>query len=495
MQFWGRTKKAPMNPHSLISGFSLNKKRKNSIFLPRFLNFIAWVLFLFTFLTLFLPIQYSNSPSPIDSLVVMDGITHLMGMTITFFTAMIMTYSLRYMWGSKKINAFFLKCFFFMLSMLMLVASDHFMLFILFWGFSGLWMAKLIGHFAGFMEAGYSERYSRKFFFLSTLLLTGVFFLIYRDTGLTHLSTLDPGIRDVSKGKMITISILLLLAGMIRAGIYPFQGWLMSSMTAPTPASALMHAGFVNAGGFLIARFHPVFVHGETFWLLFLIGGVGALFGKFWKFVQTNIKRKLACSTVAQMGFMLLQCGLGYFSAALAHLVLHGSYKAYLFLSNGETIERQLPDKEVRYGFKVWHLPLILVNGVLGGLIFMYMTGKGWGLGTGTFLVFVVILSFVHAAQDILRSQIQKGLHILLFPPIMMGAVCIYSWIFIGISSFLKGNPISYSPMDLSAIHITIGCIYALVFIIIEFEWYKKSERAFVQTMNSSQPAPDTLLK
>ena len=107
-------------------------------------------------------------------------------------------------------------------------------------------------------------------------------------------------------------------------------------MTSPTPASALMHAGFVNGSGILLTLFAALIFASNTMDLLFIIGGLTAVIAQFTKLLQVNVKQKLACSTIAQMGFMIMQCGLGYFNAAIAHLILHGFYKAYLFLSSGE---------------------------------------------------------------------------------------------------------------------------------------------------------------
>jgi NAD(P)H-quinone oxidoreductase subunit 5 len=116
--------------------------------------------------------------------------------------------------------------------------------------------------------------------------------------------------------------------------IYPFHRWLLSAMTSPTPASALMHAGFVNGSGILLALFSTVLFASNTLIILFIIGGLTAVIAQFTKLLQVNVKQKLACSTIAQMGFMIMQCGLG-FSMRVVHLLLHGFYKAYLFLSAG----------------------------------------------------------------------------------------------------------------------------------------------------------------
>src|SRR5690606_2083247 len=103
---------------------------------------------------------------------------------------------------------------------------------------------------------------------------------------------------------------------LLKSAQFPFHGWLPEVMETPTPVSALLHAGIINAGGFLLIRFADVLVLSETAMIaVALIGLATALFGSFCMLVQSSVKVSLAYSTIAQMGFMLLQCGLGAFSA------------------------------------------------------------------------------------------------------------------------------------------------------------------------------------
>ncbi|MFC6756619.1 proton-conducting transporter membrane subunit [Halomicroarcula sp. GCM10025894] len=122
---------------------------------------------------------------------------------------------------------------------------------------------------------------------------------------------------------------------------------MLSSMTGPTPASAIMHAGFVNAGGVLLARLAPVFAIQQNVMLLIVaLGAVSSVLAQAMMLVKADYKGRLGCSTVAQMGFMILQCGLGFFAAAVAHLIIHGFYKAYLFLSTGSQVVKKAPKKK-----------------------------------------------------------------------------------------------------------------------------------------------------
>jgi NAD(P)H-quinone oxidoreductase subunit 5 len=133
---------------------------------------------------------------------------------------------------------------------------------------------------------------------------------------------------------------LLVLAACLKSAQFPTHGWLIDIVEVPTPVSALLHAGLINAGGFLLLRFAAV-IHASppAMVLLAVIGAVTALFGSLVMLTQTSVKVSLAYSTVAQMGLMMFQCGLGAFGAALLHLIGHSLYKAHAFASSGSAVE------------------------------------------------------------------------------------------------------------------------------------------------------------
>lgn len=134
---------------------------------------------------------------------------------------------------------------------------------------------------------------------------------------------------------------LLALAAMLKSAQFPTHGWLTEVMETPTPVSALLHAGVINAGGFLLIRFADVMLLSSgTLAVLVMAGGFTALFGSLVMLTQPAVKTSLAWSTVAQMGFMILECGLALFPLALLHIVAHSLYKAHSFLASGGAVER-----------------------------------------------------------------------------------------------------------------------------------------------------------
>ncbi len=141
------------------------------------------------------------------------------------------------------------------------------------------------------------------------------------------------------ESSMSWICGLLVAAALIKSAQFPFHSWLPDTLETPTPVSALMHAGIINAGGFLVVRLSPLITQSPgALNALALVGAFTALFASVIMMTQTSIKKSLAWSTVAQMGFMMLQCGLGAFALAMLHIVAHSLYKAHAFLSSGSIV-------------------------------------------------------------------------------------------------------------------------------------------------------------
>ncbi|GLP74920.1 NADH dehydrogenase [Mycobacterium antarcticum] len=134
------------------------------------------------------------------------------------------------------------------------------------------------------------------------------------------------------------VACLIVVAALSRSSQIPFHGWLPATLAAPTPVSALLHAGVVNAGGILLIRLSPLVTGNLARTLIIVAGAATMVYGAAVMLVKPDVKGALAHSTMAQMGFMILTCGLGLWAAAVFHLVAHGFYKATLFLSSGSAI-------------------------------------------------------------------------------------------------------------------------------------------------------------
>ena len=172
-------------------------------------------------------------------------------------------------------------------------------------------------------------------------------------------------------GATMSAAVLIVIAALLKSAQLPFHGWLTEVMETPTPVSALLHAGVVNAGGFLILRMADVMlIGGPALHVLAMVGAVSAVVASLVMLTQTSIKLALAWSTIAQMGFMLLQCGLGAFPAALLHIVAHSLYKAHAFLSSGSVVDILRASWSASPGGKPhpWRMAfsIVIVTGVAG---------------------------------------------------------------------------------------------------------------------------------
>ncbi len=183
------------------------------------------------------------------------------------------------------------------------------------------------------------------------------------------------------------VTFLIFIGAMSKSAQFPLHMWLPDSLYAPTPVHALLHAGIINAGGFLLTRLAPLYsLSPTTLHIVFAIGLLTALLGSSMMLTQNDIKKTLGYSTIGQMGFMIMECGLGAYALAIFHLIAHGIFKATIFLNCGSVIhaarrEPRLPNRDdaaPRSGFSrlTWItgflttaiLPLIIVltaHGVL----------------------------------------------------------------------------------------------------------------------------------
>lgn len=424
-----------------------------------------------------------------------SGFTRVIWPYASLITVVVLRFSRRYLSGHHRKGFFFLRCTLFLLAVLCISATDHMLLLLGSWLLMGWQMASLIGHKADWPQASSAGTLARKYFLTGTVFLAISLVALYSSSGTFEISSSLSLVDQIPGWKVNLIFGGIFLAVMIQSALYPVQDWLMSSMTAPTPASTLMHAGFVNAGGLLLTIFAPVFInHLSLMLLLVVVGGGSALMGKIWKMVQPVVKRELACSTVAQMGFMVLQCGLGFFSAAITHLVLHGFYKGYLFLDSGSAIQQTQPDDGNTSEWSVSRLLGTLVTAVVAGGVFIGLTGKGTTLNSGVFLTAMVVFTVLHGCKEFFSHNVPSRRSRYLFPVVAITATGIYSGIYVGITALMSDVPWITAPTTLTGVHLMLLGMFVLFYALIETNVYRNIPWLFVYVLNASQPHPDTVL-
>jgi len=426
-----------------------------------------------------------------------DGLTHVMALVTTFVSGIAHSFSRRYMAGAKHLDRFFGRLFGLTLIVLLLTAANHLVLFALTWAAMGWVLADLIGHIRGWPQARAASRYARQFFLSGSTLLAGALGLLGVQAGTWTISGVLAAVDSLSTPVVVVAASLLLLTAMIQSALVPFHRWLLSSMTAPTPVSAFMHAGLVNAGGVLLARFAPVMFEVSAVMLgIVFVGGVSALLGQAWMLVQTDVKRQLGSSTVAQMGFMVLQGGLGFVPAAIAHLLLHGFYKAYLFLAAGSVVEHTQPDPGDRPGPTILSGLVTLATAIGGGALFATLTGKSLtALNSGTFLTIFVVIAVLHATQSLVRrASLSATVRLWVVPTVLLPSIGMYAAVYKGVTALLSTLPRAVAPTALTPVHWVLLAVFILAYVAIEMGWHRASTRLYVILLNTSQPVSTTLL-
>ncbi|MEJ6979906.1 NADH-quinone oxidoreductase subunit L [Pedobacter sp. P351] len=276
--------------------------------------------------------------------LLLDALSLVFVFVITFIGALIHIYSAGFMAGDKDYSRFFACMNLFVFSMLVLVLADNLLLLYLGWEGVGLCSYLLIGFWYENPDNGYA---ARKAFIITrigdTAMAIGLFIIFYQFGTLTIPDILEKAPILWKEGAaMATITALLLLAGGVgKSAQLPLQTWLPDAMAGPSPVSALIHAAtMVTAGVYLISRIHVIFQLSP--FTQMIVAGIGAatlLIAGFSALTQYDIKRVLAYSTISQIGYMFLALGVGAWTAAIFHFMIHAFFKALLFLAAGAVIE------------------------------------------------------------------------------------------------------------------------------------------------------------
>ncbi|WP_017257188.1 proton-conducting transporter transmembrane domain-containing protein [Pedobacter arcticus] len=458
------------------------------------INIFLWLFFLGS--AILLVSSFSNSQTwNWGNIIRINGFTLLIWTTVTFFSAILSTYSIYYLAGFKYQKKFICLSLGFTLSVMLFIASNHVALLLLSWFAMGVFMANLIGVNSHWGEAREAKKFAQKYFLLGTLFLTAGVTVLAIQTNQFTLEGIIANLQNLSQVTLITAALLIIVAAIIQSAIYPFHRWLLSAMTAPTPASALMHAGFVNGAGILLTLFSTLIFVSNTFAILLIIGGLTAIIAQFSKLIQPNVKQKLGCSTIAQMGFMIMQCGLGFFNAAVVHLILHGFYKAYLFLSSGESVKQTIPENKEKIIIKPLQAIVVLIYGLVGALLFATLTGKGTEMNSGIFLTLIVAITVGQITYNIVKQQNLSIFQKAFVPPLLFFVgIGLYALIYQGVTVLMSSMPMVDIPLALSLTQIIFGIIFLIGFFIMKLGVFRNFSWLYVKLMNDSQPHHKTVL-
>ncbi len=298
------------------------------------------------------------------------------GLTVALLVAVlgwvIINYSSRYLNGEPGQVRFVRAMLFTLAAAGILVVSRHLLVIVLAWTGTSLGLHHLLTFYR---ERKAAQVVAHKKFLVSRLAelcLVMALWLVYQSTGSLTLDGLNAYLSSVDSlpAPLHAAALLFALAAILKTAQLPLHGWLIQVMEAPTPVSALLHAGIVNIGGLVLIRLAELIALAPAAQVaLVVVGSLTAVLAGLVMLTRISIKVRLAWSTCAQMGFMLMEIGLGLYELALLHLVAHSLYKAHAFLGAGETVrlarmnDFTAPGRAVRS--PLWYLGAVAVGAVL----------------------------------------------------------------------------------------------------------------------------------
>jgi NADH-quinone oxidoreductase subunit L len=310
-----------------------------------------------------------------------DQLTVMMMLVVTFVSLMVHIYTIGYMSEDKGYQRFFSYISLFTFSMLMLVMANNFMQLFFGWEAVGLVSYLLIGFWYDRPTAIYANlkaflvnRVGDFGFLLGIGLVLMVFGTLDYSTvfaaAKSHVGVFAP-IPGIYVDTLTAICILLFIGAMGKSAQFPLHVWLPDSMEGPTPISALIHAAtMVTAGIFMVARMSPLFELSDTaLSFVMVIGAITALFMGFLGIIQNDIKRVVAYSTLSQLGYMTVALGASAYSVAVFHLMTHAFFKALLFLAAGSVIIGMHHVQDIRQmGGLRKYMPITWITSLIGSL-------------------------------------------------------------------------------------------------------------------------------
>jgi NADH-quinone oxidoreductase subunit L len=322
----------------------------------------------------------------------MDRLSGIYACFITFVALLIHIFATGYMHGDKGFYRFFAYLNLFMFSMLTLVLADNFLLMFVGWEGVGLCSYLLIGYYIKRDEA---RKAAKKAFVANRIgdwgVLMGVF-LVFTLTG--SISFYDKALADgtvvnsslslianmsqdpftwgaLFAGGITSAAILLFIGATGKSAQIPLFVWLPDAMAGPTPVSALIHAAtMVTAGVYMVVRCNAIYQNAPTaMWVVAVIGAATAIVAATIGLAQNDIKKVLAYSTVSQLGYMFLACGVGAWVVAIFHVMTHAFFKALLFLGSGSVIHGMHHEQDMRkMGGLRKYMPITFVTMLMGWL-------------------------------------------------------------------------------------------------------------------------------
>ncbi|MCB1169380.1 MAG: hypothetical protein KDK25_03550 [Leptospiraceae bacterium] len=445
----------------------------------RIVHGILWALALVAFLSCFLVLIGGATNVPVLGFTFsrinvaiglkLDALSTILFFMITLLAAAIARFAIRYLDGEERQWYFYRYLLLTVVGVSLFVLSSNLLMLFASWLLTSYGLHQLLLFYPERAEAINAARKKALISRLGDLALIAGIALVYdtfRSFEFDRIFAIYeswPAYRQVS-GRMEVIMILFVTGAMIKSAQFPFHFWLPDTMATPTPVSAMMHAGIINAGGFLMIRLSPLLESVQAGpALLIIAGAMTSVYGALSMITQNNIKRKLGYSTISQMGMMLFACGLGAYGVALFHIFAHSFYKAHAFLSTGALV-----DEARKTGFKLSPIsPFGILLGLAGvaGLVYGAFTFKGGALFPYFIYGSVLWLGFVQnsGVSPVKYSRIRVWAAIWL---LMLVALALYGIIEHGLGQYLMGitpDPATASGLSVYSVSALAGLSFFVV--------------------------------
>jgi NAD(P)H-quinone oxidoreductase subunit 5 len=350
----------------LVAAFMISRQRFRFLMVASFVTTAAAVLayiavVLRPVLSLLGYDARTRVPSSVmNDVVQLDLVSSAMFVLVATLALVVVRYSRTYLAGQRELDRFSRSLLLTVASVTVLVTSNHLAVLVVAWFATDVGLHSLLTFFRTRRQAIIVAH--KKFLlsrvadacFVSSVVLIGGQYGSLRIDVVNALARSGDGLSPT----LHVATILLVFGVLLKSAQIPFHGWMQAVMEAPTPVSALLHAGIVNIGGFVMIRLAPLMAHAYIAQSILL--GVGLFTTIVAALVMTTrvaVKGVLAWSTIGQMGFMLVQCGLGAWHLALMHLLAHSLYKAHTFLSSGSIVQQWRAGHIVHHPrLRIWHL-------------------------------------------------------------------------------------------------------------------------------------------
>lgn len=382
----------------------------------------------------------------------LDTLSTSMYLMVSIIGFIVLSFSKNYLQGDPKHLSFIKRMLFTLAFVQLLVLAGSLLILFLSWVMTSLFLQSLIGFYKERKETELAVKKKFTAARISDLFLLFSFIFLYFEFGTGNLNHIFLSLKNdslVQRPFYLELSaIFLVLAAAVKSVQIPFHGWILHVMESPTPVSAILHAGLLNAGPFLIIRFAFLLeasISGSV--LLLMLGGLSALYGTIVSPSQHAVKTRLSYSSIGHMGFSLMICGLGLYSASLLHLISHTFYKAHSFLASGSEIDKTRIKKFKTSRPKptrIWNAVL----GLAGACILYFLTESLWkengheGFGF-TSLGLIIICG---VSSFLMQTFTFKGRSEILFGILLSGFVLLSFFTFESAVSFLVSNQLPVSP-------------------------------------------------